>query len=194
MPPLIEEGLRENQVAAIKALEKSFARNRLRTLTPQIDGVGQDDPGRRREAYRLLTHGGAEARILFLVDRHNLGKQACDEFRNYVTPDDGRKFGELYNIQLLRSNQIDPAANVVITTIQRLYSILRGEEEFDEELEDESVFERAAASRISSSCRSATSRRCRSSCSTSSSPTSATARSTGAGARSSTTSTPSSSA
>ncbi len=92
------------------------------------------------QSYRLLRYGGAK-RILFLVDRINLGEQAVREFRNYATPDDGRKFGELYNIQLLQSNQIDQAANVVVTTIQRLFSMLRGETELDPELEQESGFE-----------------------------------------------------
>ncbi len=140
MPPLIEEGLRTNQVAAIKGLEKSFASNHLRTLTPQTMGSGKTLLA-CAQAYRLLRYGGAK-RGLFLVDRINLGEQALREFRNYVTPDDGRKLGELYNIQLLRSNQIDPAANLVITTIQRLYSMLQGEGELAEGLEEESVFER----------------------------------------------------
>ncbi|WP_218276067.1 hypothetical protein, partial [Pseudomonas sp. MPR-R1B] len=60
------------------------------------------------------------------------------EFQQYETPDDGRKFTELYNVQLLRENKIDPVAKVVITTIQRLYSILRGEKEFDEESDERS--------------------------------------------------------
>jgi type I restriction enzyme R subunit len=139
MPSLNQEGLWPNQVEAIEGLEKSFADGRLRTLIPQTMGAGKTTIS-RAEAYRLLRYGGAR-RLLFMVDRINLGEQALREFRNYITPDDGRKLGELYNIQLLRSNQIDAAANVVITTIQRLYSILRGDEDFDPELEKESVFE-----------------------------------------------------
>ena len=111
LPPLIEAGLRDNQVAAIKGLEKSFATNHLRSPTPQTMGSGKTMLS-CAQAFRLLRYGGAK---LFLVDRINLGEQALREFRNYVTPDDGRKLGELYNIQLLRSNQIDRAANVVIT-------------------------------------------------------------------------------
>jgi type I restriction enzyme R subunit len=145
MPPLIEDGLRKNQVAAIRALEKSFAANRLRSLAPQTMGSGKTLLS-CAQAYRLLRYGGAK-RLLFLVDRINLGEQALREFRNYVTPDDGRKLGELYNIQLLRSNQLDAAANVIITTIQRLYSMLRGEDELDPELEAESDFERYGGSR-----------------------------------------------
>ncbi len=47
---------------------------------------------------------------------------------------------ELYNVVNLTHNTIDPVNKVVITTIQRLYSILRGEESFDETLEEGSAF------------------------------------------------------
>jgi type I restriction enzyme R subunit len=90
--------------------------------------------------YRLIQHADA-SRVLFLVDRDNLGKQAEKEFQQYTTPDDGRKFTELYNVQRLRSNKIDPVARVVITTIQRLYSILKGETDFDASLEQGSQFD-----------------------------------------------------
>jgi type I restriction enzyme R subunit len=93
-------------------------------------------------AYRLLKFGGAK-RILFLVDRGNLGKQTEDEFANYTPPDDTRKFPTLYTVQRLKSNSINPAAKVVITTIQRLYSMLKGEAEFDAESEEGSGFDSA---------------------------------------------------
>jgi len=89
--------------------------------------------------YRLVKFGGAD-RVLFLVDRANLGRQALKEFQSYTTPDDGRKFTELYNVQLLTSNKIDPVAKVVITTIQRLYSMLKGETDLDPILEEGSQF------------------------------------------------------
>ena len=79
-------------------------------------------------------------RILFLVDTRNLGKQAEQEFQAYKPNDDKRLFTELYNVQRLRSNFIDPAAQVCISTIQRMYSILKGKE-LDESLEDNSSYE-----------------------------------------------------
>jgi type I restriction enzyme R subunit len=139
MPPLDPAGLRDVQVTAVTGLEESFRADRQRSLVSMTMGAGKTYIA-VAEAYRLIRHAGAD-RILFLVDRINLGVQARDEFRAYVTPDDGRKLSELYDVQLLTSNHIDPAAKVVITTIQRLYSILRGEEEFDESLEAESAFE-----------------------------------------------------
>jgi len=89
--------------------------------------------------YRLIKFAGAK-RVLFLVDRNNLGKQTLREFQGYRTPDDGRLFTELYNVQRLTSNVIDPVGKVTITTIQRLYSMLKGEE-YVEENEEESLFE-----------------------------------------------------
>jgi len=84
--------------------------------------------------YRLIKFAGAK-RVLFLVDRNNLGKQTLREFQGYRTPDDGRLFTELYNVQRLTSNVIDPVSKVTITTIQRLYSMLKGEE-YEEENEE----------------------------------------------------------
>ena len=74
-------------------------------------------------SYRLIKHAGAR-RILFLVDRKTLGQQTFKEFQQFVTTDDGRKFTELYNVQLMQSNKLDPVAKVCITTIQRLYSMV----------------------------------------------------------------------
>src|SRR5437870_10029552 len=91
-------------------------------------------------SYRFIKLADA-SRILFLVDRANLGRQALKEFQQYTTPDDGRKFTELYNVQRLTTNRIDPVARVCITTIQRLYSMLKGEPELDEELEEGSQYD-----------------------------------------------------
>jgi type I restriction enzyme R subunit len=141
MPELDPEGLRDVQVRAIEGLEESLRNAKPKALINMTMGSGKTYVA-VAEAYRLLRYAGVE-RILFLVDRINLGRQAFTEFANYVTPDDRRKFTELYNVQVLRSNQIDPAAKVVITTIQRLYAILRDQpdEEFDTEAEERSTFE-----------------------------------------------------
>src|SRR5205809_4578170 len=93
--------------------------------------------------YWLIKFADAR-RVLFLVDRANLGRQALKEFQQFVTPDTGRKFTELYNVQHLTSNKLDSVARVAICTIQRLYSMLRGEE-LDEDLDEKSGFEIAAA-------------------------------------------------
>ena len=77
-------------------------------------------------AYRLIKHAGA-MRILFLVDRTNLGLQTLREFQGFSTPDDGRKFTELYNVQLLQSGHVDHVSKVSIATIQRVYSMHKPE-------------------------------------------------------------------
>jgi type I restriction enzyme R subunit len=70
-----------------------------------------------------------------------LGKQTLNEFQQYVSPYTNRKFTEEYTVQHLKRNAIDPASKVCITTIQRLYSMLKGEEEFPDENEESSLFE-----------------------------------------------------
>jgi type I restriction enzyme R subunit len=90
-------------------------------------------------SWRLLKFAKAK-RILFLVDRNNLGDQTLKEYQNYDPPGSGRKFDKTYIVQHLHSNRIDPDAKVVITTIQRLYAMLRGEE-LDESAEEGSAFE-----------------------------------------------------
>lgn len=142
-PALPRTGLRDAQFEAITNLEHSLADNRPRALIQMTMGSGKSYTA-VASAYRLLKYGKAR-RILFLVDRGNLGQQALSEFRNFNTPEDGRRFTELYNVQHLQTNRIDPNANVVITTIQRLYSILRGEETFDEGNEARSEYELAGS-------------------------------------------------
>ena len=143
MPPLIVEGLRECQIHAIRNLEQSFAEARPRALIQMATGSGKTFTA-VSFVYRLIKHAGAE-RVLFLVDRNNLGRQTRTEFQQYVTPDDGRKFTEIYNIQHLSSNVLDPVSKVCISTIQRIYSLLKGEPELDPELEEQSLFDVAPA-------------------------------------------------
>ncbi len=141
MPPLITEGLRDCQTEGIKNLEKSFAEARPKALIQMSTGSGKTYTA-VSFVYRLIKSANAK-RVLFLVDRKNLGRQTKKEFQQYVTPDDGRKFTELYNVQHLTSNTLDPVSRVCITTIQRLYSMLKGEPELDEEIEEHSLFDLA---------------------------------------------------
>jgi type I restriction enzyme R subunit len=134
MPPLPERGLWPAQYRAVANLERSLGDNWPRSLIQMATGSGKTYTA-VTSIYRLIKHGGAR-RVLFLVDRGNLGKQALREFQGYVTPDDGRTFTELYNVQHLTSNVVDPVARVCISTVQRLYSILRGEPELAEERDE----------------------------------------------------------
>ncbi|HEX7736384.1 MAG TPA: DEAD/DEAH box helicase family protein [Ktedonobacteraceae bacterium] len=130
---------RDCQVEAITNLERSLAENRPRALIQMATGSGKTYTA-TNFIYRLLTWGGAR-RVLFLVDRDNLGRQTLNEFQQFAVPGDGRKFTEIYNVQRVMGRTIDPVARVCITNIQRLYSILSGMEEPDEEAESGSLFE-----------------------------------------------------
>jgi type I restriction enzyme R subunit len=140
--PLPAQNLRACQVEGITRLEHSFAAAHPRALIQMATGAGKTYTA-CSFTYRLIKHAGAK-RVLFLVDRANLGRQAMAEFQQFVAPDTGRKFTEVYNVQHLTSNQLDSVARVTICTIQRLYSILRGVE-LDEDLDEKSGYEIASA-------------------------------------------------
>jgi len=125
-PPLDPTHLRECQISAITNLEKSLSQNRPRALVQMATGSGKTFTA-ITSAYRLLKPPVRMRRILFLVDTKNLGEQAEQEFQSYTPNDDKRKFTELYSVQRLASSYIDPGAQVCISTIQRMYSILQGE-------------------------------------------------------------------
>jgi type I restriction enzyme R subunit len=137
MPFLPREGLWDHQYRVIANLEQSLARNDPRALIHMTMGSGKTFTA-CNFIYRLIAHAGAR-RILFLVDRRTLGRQALNEFQQFSIPGDGRKFTEIYNVQLLSANTIDPVCRVAITTIQRLYSILKGEPDYDSGNEETSA-------------------------------------------------------
>ena len=142
LPDLDPRGLWPAQAEAIRSLEASLRDSRPRALIQMATGAGKTFTA-VNSIYRLVRHAGAQ-RALFLVDRANLGRQAVREFEGFDTPDDGRKFTELYNVRRLASSRLDMAAEgatkVHVSTIQRLYSLLRGEE-LAEDLDERSGFE-----------------------------------------------------
>ncbi len=142
--PLIADNLWPAQVEAITNLERrAFAADQPRALIQMATGSGKTFTA-VNFTYRLIKHAKAR-RVLFLVDRNNLGRQTFKEFDQFVTPDDGRKFTELYNVQHLQSNVLDDVSKVHITTIQRLYSMLCGDPEFDPAKEETSLWEAGSA-------------------------------------------------
>jgi type I restriction enzyme, R subunit len=138
-PALPAFGLRECQRRAIHDLEDSFAANRPRALIQMATGAGKTFTP-ITSCYRLIKFAKA-SRILFLVDRRSLGIQAEGEFRIYQPVDTTSKLNELYTIQHLQSNVPEKDAKIVISTIQRVYSMLRGEAEFNPANEERSPFE-----------------------------------------------------
>ncbi|HEX5746031.1 MAG TPA: type I restriction-modification enzyme R subunit C-terminal domain-containing protein [Archangium sp.] len=144
LPALETHDLWPAQVKAIRNLETSLAEGRPRALIQMATGSGKTFTA-VNAIYRLIKHGGAR-RVLFLVDRANLGEQALKEFQQFDVPDGNYKFTQEYNVQLLASNKVDGVARVCITTIQRLYSMLQGEPELDPAAEEPSLFDSAAPS------------------------------------------------
>ncbi|ART48549.1 type I restriction-modification enzyme R subunit C-terminal domain-containing protein [Acidovorax carolinensis] len=124
------------QIGAITNLEKSLAANKPKALIQMATGSGKTFTS-IGFIYRLIKFGGAR-RVLFLVDRGNLARQTKKEFDAYASPYNNYKFGEEYIVQHLQSNQLDTSARVVICTIQRMFSMLKGRE-LAEEADEEST-------------------------------------------------------
>ena len=139
MPELARDDLWDVQFRAIENLEDSLRHNRPRALIQMATGSGKTYTA-VNATYRLIKHAKA-SRVLFLVDRAHLGKQALAEFQSFQTPDDHRKFTELYGVERLTSNSITASSKVDITTIQRLFSILKGEADLDEEVDERTGFD-----------------------------------------------------
>ena len=140
LPSLDATGLRDCQAEAIVGVEASLRANRPRALVQMATGAGKTYTACAL-SHRLLSHAGAR-RILFVVDRANLGTQTLREFQGYQPPGGTLFFTEEFPVQHLRGRALDPNAAVVICTIQRLYAALRGEE-LDEADEEGSGFEQA---------------------------------------------------
>jgi type I restriction enzyme R subunit len=141
MPELVTEWgdhkLWPAQITAIRNLEASLAQNKPRALIQMATGSGKTFTA-ISFIYRLIKYAGAR-RVLFLVDRGNLGRQTKKEFDQYVSPANNYKFGEEFIVQHLASNQLDKTARVCICTIQRMYSMLRGRE-LPEDLDEVSIY------------------------------------------------------
>ncbi|MER6103410.1 DEAD/DEAH box helicase family protein [Streptomyces sp. NPDC001832] len=131
MPELDERPLRPAQIKAVQGVEESVALGKGQQGTGQSRSLVQMATGAGKTytavtfAYRMLKHAQAE-RVLFLVDRNNLGAQAQTEFENFVTPDTNRVFADLFNVQRLGAEGMNASAKVVVSTVQRLYMELTG--------------------------------------------------------------------
>lgn len=141
-PQFDTTGFRKCQITAIQNLDDSFADNRPKALVQMATGAGKTFTA-ITAAYRLLKYGKMK-RILFLVDTKSLGEQAEREFLAYTPNDDTRSFSELYGVRRLKNSYIPNDVQICISTIQRMYSILKGEE-MDESAEEESFFEQTGA-------------------------------------------------
>ncbi|MCW9059552.1 MAG: DEAD/DEAH box helicase family protein, partial [Gammaproteobacteria bacterium] len=138
LPELIIENLRACQIDAIHGIEHSLKQGKPRALLQMATGSGKTYTA-VTEVYRLAKFAKIK-RALFLVDRGNLATNAKDEFEQFIIPHDGRKFTQHYNVNILGRAGIPDATKVTISTIQRLYSQLTGQE-LDDEADEHSGFE-----------------------------------------------------
>ncbi len=140
LPILNPKGLRDCQFEAITELEKSFRVGESRALMVLATGAGKTYTA-CLAAYRMLAFTPMR-RILFLVDRNNLGKQAENEFGTFRLTETGDPFNTIFTVNRLKSSKIPNDSNVLISTIQRLFSLLKGEEIEDNDKDDENVEDR----------------------------------------------------
>ena len=135
LPTLKKKGLRDCQYEAVTELEKSFRTGQKRALMVLATGAGKTYTA-CLAAYRMLSYTPMR-RVLFLVDRNNLGKQAENEFGTFRLTENGDAFNTIFTVNRLRSSSIPSDSNVVISTIQRLFSFLKGEDIEDSDDDDD---------------------------------------------------------
>ena len=134
LPTLRKKGLRDCQYEAVTKLEKSFRAGQNRALMVLATGAGKTYTA-CLATYRLLSYTPMR-RILFLVDRNNLGKQAEGEFGTFRLTENGDAFNTIFTVNRLRSSSIPSDSNVIISTIQRLFSFLKGDAIEDNDEDD----------------------------------------------------------
>ncbi len=134
LPTLSPKGLRLCQYQAVSGLERSFRNGQKRALMVLATGAGKTYTA-CLVSYRMLAYTKMR-RVLFLVDRNNLGKQAEGEFGTFRLTENADAFNTIYSVDRLKSNKIPSDSNVVISTIQRLFSLLKGEEISDTDDDD----------------------------------------------------------
>ncbi|MET7908790.1 DEAD/DEAH box helicase family protein [Streptomyces avermitilis] len=142
MPTLERHGLRDAQHTAITNLEQALAEDQPRALIQMATGAGKTFTA-VTSTHRLLKHAGAK-RVLFLVDRNNLGRQALAEFRRYKTPDEGRFLTDVYNVDRLGAAGIQDTSAVIVCTIQKMYALLKGQPLPDDDVADDAGDAQAA--------------------------------------------------
>ena len=137
LPTLKKKGLRNCQFEAITELEKTFRAGQNKALMVLATGSGKTYTA-CLASYRFLAYTPMR-RILFLVDRNNLGKQAEGEFGMFRLTENGDPFNTIFTVNRLKSAKIPSDSNVVISTIQRLFSLLKGEDITDTDDDDETT-------------------------------------------------------
>lgn len=136
LPLLEKRGLRDCQYKAETKLEESLKLGNKKNLAVLATGSGKTYLA-CLASYRLLNYTQTK-RILFLADRNNLAKQALSEFSLFDRTENMQQMGNLYTIKRLRKEK-DVNADIVISTIQKLFAVLTGQaiQDGNEDEEDE---------------------------------------------------------
>ncbi len=135
LPYLSPKGLRNCQFEALTNLEKSFKEGKRRALMSLATGSGKTFTACMM-TYRMLSFTPMK-RVLFLVDRNNLGTAAATELKTFTLTESGKPLSEIFGVEQLTSHPVDSRTRVVVSTIQRLYSQLTGNtDDYSEEDED----------------------------------------------------------
>ena len=124
IPCVENKKLRKVQEEAINNLLSSFAKDKPRALVQMATGSGKT-----MMAVNLcndLIDKGKAKRILFLVDRFNLGEQTEQEFQNFEVPRDGRKFTELeYSIAESMGKDLAQATSAKVSVPTKLKEVVQ---------------------------------------------------------------------
>ena len=141
LPTLQKRGLRDCQYEAITELEKSFRAGQNRALMVLATGSGKTYTA-CLATYRMLNYTPMK-RVLFLVDRNNLGKQAEGEFGTFRLTESGDPLNTIFEVNRLKSANVKKSDQIVISTIQRLFSLLSGQpiDDSDDEASDDDTTE-----------------------------------------------------
>lgn len=138
LPYLEKRGLRDCQYEAEKNLELSLKNGEKKNLAVLATGSGKTYLA-CLASYRLLNYTSTK-RVLFLVDRNNLARQTESEFSLFDRTEKQQPMSNLYQIKRLR-HESDIDSEIVISTIQKLFAVLTGQQLSDgnEDAEDDDV-------------------------------------------------------
>ncbi|MDE6039628.1 MAG: DEAD/DEAH box helicase family protein, partial [Paramuribaculum sp.] len=141
LPTLQKRGLRDCQYEAITELEKSFRAGQNRALMVLVTGSGKTYTA-CLATYPILYYTPMN-RLLFLGDRNNLGKQAEGEFGTFRLTESGDPLNTIFEVNRLKSANVKKSDQIVISTIQRLFSLLSGQpiDDSDDEATDDETTE-----------------------------------------------------
>ncbi len=133
LPRIEKRGLRDCQFDAEVKFEQSIKQGKKKGLAVLATGSGKTYLA-CLASYRLLNYTSTK-RVLFLVDRNNLARQTESEFSLFNRTEKGNSLNELYQINRLKKAE-DINGDIVISTIQKLFSVLTGQAVPDESEED----------------------------------------------------------